>query len=77
MRPAPEPGAAKEKRPREKKPKVKNDPKLVAAARELRDRYLERVNEAHYLPAARGKYEVSRATFDAAEHRSMPLLGAA
>ena len=28
----------------ERRPRVKNDPKLVAAARELRDRWLERVN---------------------------------
>jgi hypothetical protein len=32
---------------------VKNDPKLVAAARELRDRWLERVNPDP-LPAGRG-----------------------
>ena len=43
--------AVKEKPPREKKPKTprvkaKIDPQLVAKARELRDRYLERVNES-------------------------------
>jgi hypothetical protein len=44
---------------REKKPKVKNDPRLVAAARELRDRWLEQVNRDGFaLPA--GKYDVSR-----------------
>jgi hypothetical protein len=43
---------------REKKQKVKNDPKLVAAARELRDRWMEKVNaEGLMLPAA--KYDVS------------------
>ena len=39
----------------------KNDPKLVAAARELRDRWLEEVNAGRYLPGASGaKYDVSR-----------------
>jgi hypothetical protein len=39
---------------------VKIDPRLVRAARELRDRYLEQVNaDAPALPAA--KYDVSRA----------------
>ncbi len=56
----PKPG----KPPREKKPKVKNDPKLIAAARELRDRYLEQFNSASFaqgrgaLPA--GKYDLAR-----------------
>jgi len=56
------PGAGagvKEKRPREKKVKQKNDPRLVAAARELRDRWLERVNDTPLLDAA--KYDVTRA----------------
>jgi hypothetical protein len=49
-----------EKPKREKKPKAKNDPKLVAAARELRDRWLEHVNAdpSALLPA--GKYDVAR-----------------
>lgn len=41
------------------KPRAKNDPKQVAAARELRDRYLEQIN-THALPG-NGKYDVSRA----------------
>ena len=45
------------KRPREKKPKQKNDSKLVAAARELRDRYLEQLNAGRVLPA--GRYDVA------------------
>jgi hypothetical protein len=45
---------------KEKKLAVKNDPRLAAAARELKDRWLEQVNGGMYLPAARGKYEVSR-----------------
>jgi hypothetical protein len=51
---------AVEKPKREPKKKVKNDPRLVAAARELRDRWMEKVNaEGFALPA--GKYDVSRA----------------
>jgi len=49
---------AKPKKPRA--PRQKNDPKYVAAARELRDRYLEEVNTGRLLPAANGKYDVSR-----------------
>ena len=48
----------KAKAPR--KPRQKNDPKYIAAARELRDRYLEQVNANRLLPAAQGKYDVSR-----------------
>ena len=46
---------------RVKKPHVKNDPAHVAAARELRDRYLEQFNSGMAqggLP--QGKYEISR-----------------
>ena len=44
------------------KPKQKNDPRYIAAARELRDRWLEQVN-AHdgRAIAAEGKYDVARA----------------
>ena len=46
------------KRPREK---FKHDPKMVAAARELRDRYIEEINAGRMLPpSASGKYDVSR-----------------
>jgi hypothetical protein len=51
-----------EKTKREPRPKQKNDPKLIAAARELRDRWLETVNEpggASQL-LANGKYSVAR-----------------
>src|SRR5262245_41769795 len=58
------PAVAKEKPQRAKKPKIKNDPKYVAAARELRDRWLERVNEdPAILEAAHSstaKYDLSR-----------------
>jgi len=57
--PPPEPKPAKPKR--QKRPKQKNDPKYIAAARELRDRYLEQINAGLLLPpAAQGKYDVSR-----------------
>ena len=49
------------KREAKKKEKIRNDPKFVAAARELRDRWLEKVNEEPALLAAGGKYELSRA----------------
>ena len=58
---------------REARKKIKNDPKLVAAARELRDRWLERVNKTPLL--AVGKYDVTRAlpsTRDPAK-REMPI----
>jgi hypothetical protein len=48
--------------PKEKKAAVKNDPRLVAAARELKDRWLEQLNATPLL--ARGKYDVSRALPD-------------
>ena len=48
-----------EKPPRPKREKQKNDPKLVAAAREIRDRSLEYINENPLL--ANGKYDLSRA----------------
>ena len=52
----PESDAVKPKR--ERKSKVKNDPKHVAAARELRDRWLEQVNATPLL--SHGKYDVSK-----------------
>ena len=55
-KPLPPPVVAKSKR--EKTPKAKADPKLVAAARELRDRWLERVNASPMV--TQGKYDVSR-----------------
>lgn len=49
------------KRAPAKRQKQKNDPKLIAAARELRDRYLEEVNSGRVLLDGAGKYDVSRA----------------
>jgi hypothetical protein len=42
------------------KVKVKCDPRLVAAARELRDRWLEKMNAEPELIEGGGKYEVNR-----------------
>jgi len=67
--PSPEEVAAKkqaEKAEREarKKPRLKNDPRYIAAARELRDRYIEQMNAPGSSlllpPSACGKYDVSR-----------------
>jgi hypothetical protein len=54
-----------EKPKKQRAARQKNDPKYIAAARELRDRYLEQVNSGgadRMLPAggAHGKYDVSR-----------------
>ena len=53
MEPAPKPRRAP-------KPRAKNDPKHVAAARELRDRYLEHVNADPSALMIEAKYDVSR-----------------
>ena len=58
---APAPVVEKAKPKREKKPKAKIDPKHVAAARELRDRWLEPVNADPSLLVAQGKYDVAKA----------------
>ncbi len=55
-----------------KRTKVKADPRMISAARELRDRWLERINETPILPSA--KYEVCRQISESP--RSMPLLAA-
>ncbi|CAN5547100.1 hypothetical protein BH09PLA1_BH09PLA1_14260 [soil metagenome] len=48
---------------KETRPRVQRvcDPRLVSAARELKDRWLEKVNNDPSLLSAEGKYEVSRA----------------
>ena len=68
---------------REKKPKAKVDsskaskldPKLIAAARELRDRYLEQVNGqgpgASPMEAIVGKYDVSKAIVASTANRAL------
>jgi hypothetical protein len=64
---------------REKKPKAKADPKLVAAARELRDRWLERVNADPAQLVPRARYDVARlpAPPTTTNARPAPLLDAA
>ena len=58
--------------------KQKNDPRYIAAARELRDRYLEHVNGGAMQLEAAGKYDVSRQiAVTPADARTMPLLEAA
>ena len=56
-RACPEPG----RREKVARPKVKADPKHVAAARELRDRWLEHVNSGATVIESAGKYDVTRA----------------
>lgn len=58
------PEPAPEKPKREPKRKVKNDPRLIAAAREFRDRYLEQVGNGALTLDPSGKYDVSRAIAD-------------
>jgi hypothetical protein len=75
----PEPEQPKPKK--ERKPRVKNDPKFIAAARELRDRFLEQINSPgndRMLPPACGKYDVSK-QLEAAPTalKQTPLLKAA
>lgn len=75
--PEPLPVVEKAKPQKKKREKVKADPKHVAAARELRDRWLERVNAGQYLPQACGKYEVSRMlAADGATDSPIPALPA-
>ncbi len=45
---------------RERKPAAKNDPRLVAAARELRDRWLEQVNAGGLAQTVTTKHDVAR-----------------
>jgi len=77
--PAPPPPRTERK---SRRPKVKNDARLAAMARELRDRYLEQVNSgAIELDHGAAKYEVGRGMEEhAAERRGAsfhPLPGAA
>ena len=76
--------AARPKRQRAEKPtgaersrsKVKIDPQLAAKARELRDRYLERVNTAAGAMPSQGKYDVTR-SLSSAEKPTLALPHAA
>jgi len=62
---------------KEKKPAVKNDPRLVAAARELKDRWLEQVNGGMYLPMNEAKYEVGRLIEGGFEEKPLRAASAA
>jgi hypothetical protein len=75
---APEELKALQKPKKPRAPRMKNDQKYLAAARELRDRYLEQVNTERLLPGAQGKYDVSRQLEAApSELKQTPLLKAA
>ncbi|HEV2292657.1 MAG TPA: GNAT family N-acetyltransferase [Tepidisphaeraceae bacterium] len=76
--PAPKPG----KKPREQKHKApaakaaqqrsrRIDPKYLAAARELRDRWMERVNDRSLLDQSCGKYDLSRVVSEAEGSRGI------
>ena len=56
----PKDSATEPKPARQPRPKVKNDPRLVAAAREFRDRWLEQVNADPSAVVVEGMYDVSR-----------------
>ena len=76
---APPAATKSDKRERAKRQAIKNDPKHVAAARELRDRWLEKVNSDPSLLACGGKYDVSKALIAPAVEiaATVPLLEAA
>jgi hypothetical protein len=73
--PAP-PAAPFEKPAKPSRPKQKIDPQMIAKARELRDRYLEQVND-RLLLAPSGKYDVTRSLPAMREASPTPLLPAA
>ena len=77
--PAPDPVAVPAEKPkREPKVREKNDPRLVAAARELRDRWLEKIEEEPWLLESAGKYDVRRSLPDRADDAaSVKLLSPA
>ena len=75
--PKPEPKPAGTERSRSAKrprpPKERIDPAVVAKARELRDRYLERLNESpNGLPAPAARYDVSRSLAAPDAARALP-----
>jgi hypothetical protein len=79
VEPAPTPATVPAVKPaKPERLKTPIDPQMVAKARELRDRYLEQVNE-RLLLAPSGKYDVSRALQPAARdsESAMPCLPAA
>jgi hypothetical protein len=63
-----------EKPKREKMPKVKADPKLVAMVREVKDRWLEQINSGAYVIEPAGKYDVTRRALPPAPAASLKSL---
>lgn len=75
---APNPAALPTPKPaRQKRPTFKNDPRHVAAARELRDRWLEHVNSGEFVLTDGAKYDVTRALQAPRAAEAIPLLPAA
>ena len=57
------------------RPKRKADPRIIAAARELRDRWLEKVEEDPSLILPAGKYDLARELPEPADRRhAVPRL---
>ena len=71
VEPSPQPANAT---PLVRRQAAKCDPKLIAAARELRDRWVDHVARNPGILAAAGKYDVSRALGD---RSARPMLEAA
>ena len=69
---APSPSAPAPRPDKPARAAVKHDPKLIAAARELRDRYLERFNAEDFAPTG-GKYDVSRAIGGESAAKPLPV----
>ena len=66
---------APKRQPKPRAPAAKHDPKEIALARELRDRFLEQVNEDSSLLLPAPKYEVARAALpDAGTARPAPFI---
>jgi hypothetical protein len=75
--PLPETKAAKEAKPKTERTKRACDPRFVAAARELRDRWMEQVNSEGLRATGHAKYDVSRQLEGAATITiETPLLAA-
>ncbi len=54
---------------RAKNPKIKIDPQFISKSRELRDRYLEQVNEHGYKLESAGKYDLTRQVGESASRK--------
>jgi len=56
-----------------KRTKVKNDPRYVKAARELRDRWLEQVNSGQLMLQSNAKYDVRRVMEESSTRLMQPM----